>query len=66
MATADIKTLQTIFLTMAFVFIGLEFAFGEIRKLGGKPLLVYFFATLFNTCLGLLVAYLLFGGVLGI
>ena len=51
---------------MAFVSIGLEFAFGEIRKLGSKPLWIYFFATVFNTCLGLLVAYVLFGGMLGI
>jgi uncharacterized integral membrane protein (TIGR00698 family) len=57
----DITTLRNIFLTMAFVSIGLEFAFGEIRKLGGKPLGIYFLATVFNTCLGLLVAYLIFG-----
>lgn len=65
-ASTDIKTVQTVFLTMAFVSIGLEFAFGEIRKLGGKPLGIYFVATLFNTCLGLLVAYVLFSGMLGI
>lgn len=62
----DLKTIQTIFLTMAFVSIGLEMAFGEIRKVGAKPLGIYAVATLFNTCLGLLVAYLIFGGVLGI
>lgn len=62
----DIKTIQTVFLTMAFVSIGLEFAFGELRKLGAKPVWIYFFATLFNTCLGLLVAYTLFSGMLGI
>ncbi len=65
-ASTDIKTIQTVFLTMAFVSIGLEFAFGEIKKLGAKPLMIYFLATVFNTCLGLLIAYTLFSGMLGI
>lgn len=62
----DIKNIQTIFLMMAFVSIGLEFAFGELRKLGMTPILIYFFATVFNACLGLLLSYLIFGGILGI
>ena len=57
----NITILRNIFLTMAFVSIGLEFAFGEIRKLGGKPLGIYFIATIFNTVLGLVVASLIFG-----
>ncbi|MHB1130878.1 MAG: YeiH family protein [Chloroflexota bacterium] len=57
----DITTLRNVFLTMAFVSIGLEFAFGEIRKLGAKPLGVYALATVFNTVLGLAVAYVIFG-----
>ncbi|MBI4317760.1 MAG: putative sulfate exporter family transporter [Chloroflexi bacterium] len=61
-----LTNLRNWFLTMAFVSIGLEFAFGEIGKLGGRPLLVYFLATVFNTILGLFVAMAIFGGALGI
>lgn len=57
----NITILRNIFLTMAFVSIGLEFAFGELRRLGGKPLGIYFLATVFNTVLGLIVASLIFG-----
>lgn len=57
----NVTTLRNIFLTMAFVSIGLEFAFGELRKLGGKPLGIYAVATVFNAALGLLVSYMIFG-----
>lgn len=69
LSAGDVKTITNLrnwFLTMAFVSIGLEFAFGELRRLGGRPLLVYFLATVFNTALGLFVAWLIFGGAVGL
>lgn len=44
----------------AFVCIGLELAFGEFAKVGWRPVLVYFLATVVNTGLALVVAYALF------
>ncbi len=48
-------------LTLAFVSIGLQFAWVELKKLGMRPLVVYAIATLFNTALALGMAWLLFG-----
>lgn len=48
------------FLTAAFVCIGLELAFGEFTKVGWKPVMVYFLATLANTALALGAAWVLF------
>lgn len=59
----DITNLRNWFLTLAFVAIGLEFAFGELRRLGAKPVLVYFIATVFNTLVALGMAMILFGGL---
>lgn len=59
----DIKaagSLRNWFLTLAFVSIGLELNFKEFGRVGGKPLLVYGMATLFNTGLALGVAWWLF------
>jgi len=56
-----IVPLRNWFLTAAFVCIGLEMAFGEVAKVGWKPVAVYFFATLANTALALGAAWLLFG-----
>lgn len=58
----DITNLRNWFLTLAFVSIGLGFSFNEIKQLGGRPILAYFFATFFNTLLALGVAWLLFKG----
>ena len=47
--------------TLAFVCIGLDFSVAEVRKAGWRPAAVYIGATVFNTVLALLVAYLIFG-----
>ncbi|MBI4400222.1 MAG: putative sulfate exporter family transporter, partial [Nitrospirae bacterium] len=52
-----IVPLRNWFLTAAFVCIGLELAFGEFTKVGWKPVMVYFLATLANTALALGVAW---------
>ena len=56
----SIVPLRNWFLAAAFVGIGLELAFGEFRSAGGKPVLVYFLATLVNTVLALAAAWVLF------
>jgi uncharacterized membrane protein YadS len=55
-----IVPLRNWFLTVAFVCIGLELAFGEFTKVGWKPVFVYFLATVANTALALGVAWILF------
>jgi len=62
-AVKDITNLRNWFLTLAFVSIGLEFAFGELRRLGARPVVLYLIATIFNTILALGVAWVLFGGL---
>ena len=47
--------------TLAFISIGLDFSIAEVRKAGWRPLAVYIGATVFNTVLALLVAYVIFG-----
>ncbi|MDP2720135.1 MAG: putative sulfate exporter family transporter [Dehalococcoidia bacterium] len=61
-----INNLRTWFLTLAFVSIGLEFAFGEIKRIGSRPILVYGIATLFNVLLALGLAWVLFNNFGGI
>lgn len=53
-------------LLLAFVSIGLEFAFREFGKVGWKPFSVYATATVFNLVVGLGLSLLIFGGYLGI
>jgi uncharacterized integral membrane protein (TIGR00698 family) len=55
------KTLQTVFFTLAFVSIGLEFRFGALRDAGWKPVLVFFAGTIVNLIAGLALSTLLFG-----
>lgn len=55
------KTLQTVFFTLAFVSIGLEFRFGALRDAGWKPVLVFFAGTIVNLLAGLALSTLLFG-----
>jgi uncharacterized integral membrane protein (TIGR00698 family) len=57
---ADINNLRQWALTLAFVSIGWEISFGEIRSVGWRPLGVYLAATVFNTLLALVVAWALF------
>lgn len=56
-----VEALKNWAFTLAFVGIGLEFSIGEFRRMGWRPLLVFLAATLFNTLLALVVAWLLFG-----
>jgi uncharacterized integral membrane protein (TIGR00698 family) len=57
----DINALRNWAFTLAFVGIGWSLSFREMRQIGGKPLLVYLAATLFNTLLAFGVAWVLFG-----
>lgn len=57
----DITALRNWAFTLAFVGIGWDLAFGEFRKIGLRPLVVYLAATLFNTVLALGVSWILFG-----
>jgi uncharacterized integral membrane protein (TIGR00698 family) len=51
---------------LAFVAMGLEFAFGEIKSMGWKPLAVFLIATIFNTLLALGVSWVIFSYLLPI
>lgn len=57
------KSLQTLFFTLAFVSIGLEFKAGALKEAGWKPILVFAAGTLANLVIGLALAVLLFGVV---
>jgi len=52
--------------TLAFVAMGLEFAFGEIKSMGWRPLAVFLIATVFNTLLALGVSWVIFSYLLPI
>lgn len=58
---ASLKNLQQWAFNLAFVCIGLELSFAELKQLGKKPTIVFLIATAFNTVLALAVAWLLFG-----
>jgi uncharacterized membrane protein YadS len=45
---------------LAFVAMGLEFGWGELRSMGWRPLAVFLIATVFNTLLALGVAWVIF------
>ena len=57
---ADVNALRNWAFALAFVSIGLELSFGELRKMGIKPVVVFLGATLFNTLLALGVATVIF------
>lgn len=59
-----IVPLRNWFLTAAFVSIGLELAFDEFTRVGWRPVFVYALATVANTLLALVAAYVIFGNVL--
>ena len=65
-ATKDALTgLRTVWFALAFVCIGLEARFGELVGMeGGRPAAAFLVAQAFNVVWTLLLAYLLFGGVL--
>jgi uncharacterized integral membrane protein (TIGR00698 family) len=57
----DINALRSWAFTLAFVGIGWSLSLRELKTIGGKPLLVYLCATVFNTLLAFGVAWVLFG-----
>lgn len=62
-SSAQVKTITNLrnwAFALAFVGIGWELSFKQLKEVGGGPLLVYIVATIFNTLLALLVAYVLF------
>lgn len=58
---ASIKNLQQWAFTLAFICIGLELSFSDLKGLGGKPTAVFLIATIFNTLLALVISFFLFG-----
>jgi uncharacterized integral membrane protein (TIGR00698 family) len=61
----QLGALRTWWFAMAFTCIGLETNFGELTKLGGgRPAAAFLIAQAFNILWTLLLAYLIFGGVL--
>jgi uncharacterized integral membrane protein (TIGR00698 family) len=58
---ASINNMRNWAFTLAFVGIGLDLSFAELRKAGEKPIIVYLIATVFNTVLAFGVSWLLFG-----
>ena len=62
-SSAEVKVLSNMrkwFFCLAFVCIGMSFNFKEMRKIGGKPLLVFAICTAFNTATALGLGWLLF------
>lgn len=57
----DITALRHWAFTLAFIGIGWDLAFQELRKIGLRPFLVYLTATVFNTLLVLGISWVLFG-----
>jgi len=57
----DINALRHWAFTLAFIGIGWQLSFSELRKIGLRPLLVYLAATVFNTLLALGLSWALFG-----
>jgi uncharacterized integral membrane protein (TIGR00698 family) len=56
-----INNLRNWAFTFAFIGIGLDLSFGELRKAGSRPVIVYVIATVFNTVLAFFVSWLIFG-----
>lgn len=60
-----LNSLRTLWFALAFVAIGLEARFGDLVRIqNGRPALAFIIAQVFNIIWTLLVAYLLFGGIL--
>lgn len=58
-----IDALKSWSFTLAFVGMGLDFSVSELRRLGWRPLTVFLIATLFNTTLAFVLAWIFFGGI---
>ncbi|HSF46620.1 MAG TPA: putative sulfate exporter family transporter [Chitinophagaceae bacterium] len=64
-ASGMLNSLRTIWFALAFLSIGLEARIGDLVKVqGGRPALSFLIAQVFNIIWTLILAYLLFGGVL--
>jgi hypothetical protein len=62
---ATLAGLRTLWFALAFTSIGLETRFGELVAMeGGRPAVAFLGAQAFNLIWTLLLAYLLFGGIL--
>jgi uncharacterized membrane protein YadS len=61
-----IKAMKDWAFCLAFVSMGLELSYSNFRTMGWKPVWVYFIATVFNTILALLIAWVIFGGMASI
>jgi uncharacterized membrane protein YadS len=59
-----IEALKNWAFTFAFVCMGLDFSITELKQSGWKPVIVFLIATLFNTILALVVAWIIFGKLL--
>lgn len=63
--TAWLNGLRTLWFALAFISIGLEARFANLIKLdGGRPAIAFIGAQTFNVVFTLIIAYLLFGGIL--
>ena len=60
-ALSGIANVKNWAFAMAFVCIGMELDFSQIKKVGGSPLWCYLIVTVFNTVLALIAAYVIFG-----
>lgn len=58
---AAVNNMRTWAFTFAFIGIGLELALGELKSAGARPIGVYLIATVFNTVLAFVVAWVIFG-----
>ena len=61
---AVLTTLRTWLFTLAFLCIGLNTRFADMRALGGRPIIAFTVVVLVNIVLGFVLANLLFGGVI--
>ncbi len=61
---ANLNTIRTWLFVMAFLCIGLNMKFKEIRAMGSKPLIAFTVVALVNVILGFICANLFFGGIL--
>jgi uncharacterized membrane protein YadS len=59
-----LNSLRTWFFTLAFLCIGLNTRFADVRALGPKPIIAFTVVVVVNIVLGFALANLLFGGIL--
>lgn len=59
-----LNSLRTWFFTLAFLCIGLNTRFADVRALGPKPIIVFTVVVVVNMIMGFVLANLFFGGIL--